>query len=263
MREIRQVDSLSPQSASLEASSLGSAGTTGSVSLEWPASAIHLELDLPMANEKRVIIRPLRLMDVPPVVEAIGESLSELRKFMPWSYFPQTIESQRKRIVELIHSYWTGKEYSFGIFSGSTGSFLGCIGLHHRTLNSRGLEIRYWIRSSACGQGLATTVTRSLIVYGFHYLGLSRVQCGYNSNNLASARINDKCNFKIEGTLKNFEMPATEAMRQNGWIGSEEFVMRGLCPEDIHTLDWYAETLKSLTVMDWLGNAVAPPVIPV
>jgi RimJ/RimL family protein N-acetyltransferase len=225
------------------------------ITLEIPASAISCTLEKPLSRDAKVIIRPLALTDAPNIVEAIDESLTELKQFMPWAHYPQTIESQRIRIVTSIHDYWSGRDNVFGIFGATTNSFLGCSGLHRRTLNSRGLEIGYWIRSSIAGKGLTTAVTRSLIVYGFEYLGLNRIQCCHNAKNIGSARVNDKCNLKIEGTLKNFESQATDEMIQNGWLGSNEIVIRGLCPEDVPNLHWYDEVRSRITVFDWLGQS--------
>jgi RimJ/RimL family protein N-acetyltransferase len=126
------------------------------ISLETPASKIICLLDRPISHDSEVIIRPLALTDAPKIVDAVNESLQELKQFMPWSHFPQSIESQRSRIISSIHDYWSGKDYGFGIIGRSSNSFLGCIGLHRRTLNTQGLEIGYWIRSSIAGKGLAS-----------------------------------------------------------------------------------------------------------
>ena len=164
-----------------------------------------MSLEKSLKGDDTIILRPLALTDAPNIVEAINESLIELRRFMSWAHFPQTVESQRARIITAIYDYWSGKDYALGVFGNTTNRFLGGTGFHRRTLNSLGLEVGYWMRSSMAGQGLATAVTRSLIVYGFEYLGLKRVQCGYNSSNEASSRVNDKCGFKIEGIFRNFE----------------------------------------------------------
>ncbi len=225
-----------------------------SISLQIPASRISLSLEKSINGDDTIILRPLALTDAPYIVEAIDESLTELRRFMPWAHFPQTVESQRARIITAIYDYWSGKDYALGVFGNTTNRFLGGTGFHRRTLNSLGLEVGYWMRSSMAGQGLATAVTRSLIVYGFEYLGLKRVQCGYNSNNVASSRVNDKCGFKIEGTFRNFESMPTEEMVLNGWQGDSKTVLRGLCPEDIPNLGWYRGLQSRLAVYDWLGQ---------
>jgi hypothetical protein len=85
------------------------------ISLELPASAISCELERPLIGETRIILRPLALTDAPKIVEAIAESLPQLRQFMPWSHYPQTVDSQRTRIIGLIHNYWSGKDFGLGV----------------------------------------------------------------------------------------------------------------------------------------------------
>ena len=188
----------------------------------------------------------------------IDESLAELRQFMPWAHKPQTVEGQRQRIAGALNQYWRGEDFTLGIFGASSGRFLGGTGLHARSLNSRGLEVGYWIRTAFAGQGIATAVTQALIVYGFDYLRLTRLQCGHDTNNHASARVNDKCGFKIEGTLRKFETASTQEMKANGALASGDIVLRALCQEDLADLRWYEGATKRLTATDWLGAAVLP-----
>jgi hypothetical protein len=96
-----------------------------------------------------------------------------------------------------------------------------------------------------------------LIVYGFNYLGLNRVQCVHDTKNEASAGINDKCGFKLEGTLRDFAPPPAGVTNGAGWQGSGDIVFRGLSPADIPDLKWYSDVSRRLKVFDWLGNEVA------
>ena len=109
------------------------------ISVDVPASL--LKISVKVGNENSIVIRPLALTDAPSIVEGVTESLPELKQFMPWSHFPQTIDSQRQRIIGTIQSYWLGDDYSFGVFGGDSGLFLGAIGFHRRMLNRLGLEI--------------------------------------------------------------------------------------------------------------------------
>jgi ribosomal-protein-serine acetyltransferase len=195
-------------------------------------------------------------MDAELYAKAVDESLPELKAFMPWAHFPQTSDAQFARLVEAQHAYWSGREFLFGIFAEPKHVLVGCIGLHPRLLNSKGLEIGYWVHSGFAGRGIMTTAVRAMIVYGFDYLGLNRIQCGYNSQNHASARINDKCGFKTEATLRHFESVPTEAMRAQGYLGSSDMVMRGLLPDDLPSLSWYEEVRQKLLVLDWQGQSL-------
>lgn len=230
------------------------------ISLDLPASAIMHPLSPALDGDEGLIIRPLALTDAPHISAAISASLPDLRRFMPWAHSPQTADVQRRRIASSIHAYWLARDYALGIFGSRSGRFPGGTGLHcQRTLNPLGLEIGYWIHSANAGKGLATLATRCLIAYGFAYLRLARIQCAHDAKNTASARVGEKCGFRVEGRLRRFDREPTEEMRSNGWQGTGEIVLRGLCPEDIPDLPWYEEALNSLTVLDWLGHEVPRP----
>ena len=95
---------------------------------------------------------------------------------MPWARFePQTLDEK----LELTPRRSAGSSTSAS--SSSTGSstrdesrVLGGSGLHPRG-DDGSLEIGYWIRVDAIGQGLATEVTAVLTRVGFEHFGLDRV----------------------------------------------------------------------------------------
>ena len=230
--------------------------SASNISLDSPASAVKVKLPTSVNGFSSITIRPLALVDAPKILAGVEESLSELKRFIAWSYFPQTIESQKSRIISVIHSYWTMKDFAFNVVDSDSDAFIGASGLHARTLHSKGLEIGYWIRSSLAGNGLATVITKALIVYGFDYLKLNRIQCCYNTLNTRSARVAEKCGFKVEGILKNFEPLPTQEMILSGWQSSSEMIISALYPESIDHLDWYEDFQKRITVYDWLSQKV-------
>jgi RimJ/RimL family protein N-acetyltransferase len=177
---------------------------------------------------------------------------------MPWAHFPQDADSQMARLRDAQADYWRDGEQVLGIFA-ADGEFLGGTGLHARTLNRRGLEIGYWVRTRRAGLGVATAVTRLLVAYGFAYLGLERIQCGYNEANERSRAVFDKCGFAREARLRFHEGTPTPAMRAAGARQAEHTVMGALFPDDVPRLSWYADVLARLEVRDWRGALVARP----
>lgn len=228
--------------------------------LDVPASSLRYPLPGVVSGCDTLVIRPHVIADVPDIVAAIDQSLPQLKSFMPWAHFPQTVESQRARVAASMASYWRGEDCTMGIFAEASSSgreiFVGSAGLHERMLNPLGREIGYWIHSKYAGKGLATLATQCLIAYGFSYLGLTRIQCGHDVKNLASARVNDKCGFRIEGSLRNFDRVPTPDLIKNGWEASGEIVLRALLPQETRQLPWYSEIQDKLEVVDWLGQVV-------
>ncbi len=229
------------------------------ISLDTPALKIELLLNQSISGFEHIILRPLELLDAPEIIMAVEESLSDLRKFMPWSHFPQTVDGQKQRIIQNHHKYWAEKDFGFGIFAPDGKKFLGGCGLHPRSLNPQCLEIGYWVRSSIAGQGLCTEVTKALTAYCFSYLGLSRVQCGFDTKNTASQRVNEKCGFKLEGVLREFcPLPASLIGKSAGWDGSGDVAMTSLLKQDLPNLAWYKDTLSRLKVLNWHNQEAKP-----
>lgn len=231
--------------------------------LEVPASSLRYPMPGVVPGRDALVVRPHVIADVPGIVDGIAASLTELKRFMPWAHLPQTEQSQRARVAAASASYWRGEDCTMGIYARATASgqdlFVGSTGLHDRTLNPKGREVGYWIHSGHAGRGIATLATRCLIVYGFSYLGLTRIQCGHDVNNHASAKVNEKCGFRIEGSLRNFDRVPTSELVRDGWEASGEIVMRGLVPADVASLAWYRDVLAHLEVADWLGQTLPRP----
>lgn len=223
---------------------------------------IASRLIMPWVDEKTknqaidLELRPLHVGDASAVLEALEISSKELHQFMPFIYYPQTLESQYRRIATNLSKYWLGEDFGFGIFKQQTGDFLGGTGLHSRSLNPKCLEIGFWISTPYTGRGLASLVVKILSVYGFSYLGLERIQCGHDENNLASARVNDKCGFEIEARMPHFLPPGTAEMKERGWLGNGTMIMRRILKENIENLDWYQAIHQRLQIFNYAGNLV-------
>jgi RimJ/RimL family protein N-acetyltransferase len=210
-----------------------------SVTFTRPASRIE-------DPERGLVLRPLDVFDARLLADGIRESVAELRRFMPWSHHEQTEATQFERLKGVNADYWAGREYGMGLFT--EGAFLGCFRLHRRTLNPRGLELGYWVRSGAAGRGLATHASRMLVAYAFSRLGCDRVQCAHNVKNDASRRVIEKVGFRLEGELRNFEGAPTAAMLEAGYTDVNLTRMYGLTPDDLPDLDWYPDVARRLVI---------------
>jgi RimJ/RimL family protein N-acetyltransferase len=200
-------------------------------------------------------LAPLTVAHTREMVERVGESLSELRKFMHWSHFPQTLDSQFERLIRVQADYWCGQDYGLGIFAADTGKLLGSTGLHRRMLNPHGYEIGYWVATSEAGRGFATTSTQMLIALLFEYFSCERVQISTNEKNIASQRVIEKCGFIPEATLRNFVMAKpTPEMIQNGWQGAPRELLYALTPEDRVNLPWYPRLRRGLRIWNFEGQ---------
>ena len=222
---------------------------------------LHPPPTLRYADETRsLVLRPGRVADATALIEAFEESREALKEFMPWAHMENTVPQQEERLAAMEKAEIDGGDVVFHLFDEGGGRFLGCAGLHYRALNPRALEVGYWVRTSAAGQGIVTLATQCLCVLVFDYLGYDRLQCAYNEANEGSRRVNEKLGFHVEGRHRNFQTTPTEEMVANGCRMTSVTVSTALVPDDIPGLTWYPAIQAGLTVEDAAGQIVVPSV---
>jgi RimJ/RimL family protein N-acetyltransferase len=203
------------------------------------------------------VLRPWSFDDVDAQSAAIAESAQELRAFMPWSHATLTREERFALIASFQASYWRGDEYLFGIFD-ADGAVVGGLGLHPRVpLNPAALEVGYWCRSARAGQGWITFAVRAAIALAFDRFESDRVQVMHDVENLASARVIERCGFRHEATLRNVTAAPSPALRAGGYRESGVHRLYALTRDDLGGVGWLAETRAALTYVDALGSTHA------
>lgn len=204
-----------------------------------------------------LMLRAPRVQDAPALVDALDDSLTALRAYMPWAHLPQTVDVQYTRLTDVVGNYWKGADYNWHIVDPRDPEYaLGCVGLHRRAMNRAAMEMGYWVRTGHEGQGICTRAARMLLVVAIEYFGLRRVQCGYDLGNLASARVAEKVGFVVEGDLKGYGPAGDDGMRANGWLAHEINRMTAIDPEHARSRRWYPAMRNRLEVYDWLGERV-------
>ena len=90
-----------------------------------------------MKPDAEVLIRPLRIDDVPALYEAVRESLPVLCLWMPWCHPDYAIEESQTWIEKQVPAFQAGEEFTFAIVSASD-QFLGLRewSVHPRTLSA-------------------------------------------------------------------------------------------------------------------------------
>jgi RimJ/RimL family protein N-acetyltransferase len=199
-------------------------------------------------------LRPWSLSDVDALMTAVLDSTPELKGFMPWSHVPPTRESEYTLVARFNADYYAGKEYIFGIFA-EDGAVLGGAGLHPRVpLNTRALEVGYWSHSAHAGKGNITLAVQMLIALAFERFDCDRFQVMHDEANAPSRRVVEKCGFVYEATMRNLTQPATEALREGGYLGTARTRMYALCRDDYEALPWLAQVRAHTTLYDALGG---------
>ena len=108
-----------------------------------------------------VVLRAPDPVDAEGVVEAINESLVELRPWMPWAAEPATVDQQAVRLAVVAEGFGLGLDAGYTIFEDDRVA--GIVGVHDRVGDARAREIGYWLRTSATGRGVMTRAVRAVV----------------------------------------------------------------------------------------------------
>jgi RimJ/RimL family protein N-acetyltransferase len=161
-------------------------------------------------ESERLVIRCWEPEDAPLMKEAVDSSLEHLRPWMPWAHFePQTIDEKIELARTFRGEFDLGTNFVYGVFEPDESRALGGGGLHPRG-GEGSLEIGYWIRADAIGQGLATELAAVLTRVGFEKVELDRVDVQVDPENERSLNVPRKLGFVEEGRLRRRLPPKEE-----------------------------------------------------
>lgn len=152
--------------------------------------------DLPSKIQtSRLLLRHWTESDVDELASAVGESIEELKPWMPWAMEePQSREARIEMFGKWRDAWLDGKDSLFGMFQGNR--VIGGTGLHRRGRPNE-LEIGYWVRSPETGQGFATEAARALTDAAFEIPATEVVSIHHDANNTASSAIPRRLGFRM------------------------------------------------------------------
>lgn len=164
---------------------------------------IPIMLDIPESLEtKRLLIRAPLWGDGASVNEGIGESLNELKPWMPFAQSMPSLEESEQYARESRVSYLNRSMLNMHIYNKADGTFIGCSGLHHIDWDVRSFEIGYWIRSTCTGQGYITEAVNGITDFAIRVLEANRIEIRCSARNAKSAAVAERAGFKLDGVLR-------------------------------------------------------------
>jgi RimJ/RimL family protein N-acetyltransferase len=118
-------------------------------------------------------------------------------------YIPDAPRSRAEAQEELEwHMHGHPKHPGLGLWATihkETGKFIGRCGLLPWTIDGQPeVEVAYTIAQDYWGQGLATEAAEGILQYGFEKLGLARLICLIDAENIASQRVAEKIGMSFE-----------------------------------------------------------------
>lgn len=154
------------------------------------------------ARQLGVQIRRYSLDDAPAVVEAVRESIVELRPWMPWCHPGYSLKESRSWLDIQVPSFEKGTVFEFAIVD-ADGRYLGGCGLNQIEPGNGRANLGYWVRTSAAGRGVATAAASALRNWAFANTDLIRLEILVAAGNVRSLQVAKKVGAVREGTLRS------------------------------------------------------------
>ncbi|MCA1184921.1 MULTISPECIES: GNAT family N-acetyltransferase [unclassified Saccharopolyspora] len=163
-----------------------------------------LEFPNPPLTDGTVALRPWRTADVPQRFAAFSDPLC-LRYSWPHPE-PFTAEHLRDRAAADEQARLRGERLAFAVVDPhDLGTVLGGAALYDVDLAQLRARIGYWLGADSRGRGAATGTVRLLAAWGFHDLGLARLELTCEPTNSSSRRVAERCGFTFEGVLRSHQ----------------------------------------------------------
>ena len=161
-----------------------------------------MEVDLALVGPS-LALRPPGPDDVEPFWEAVAESVPELSRWMAWCHEGYSREEARAWLETCAHAWDRAEAFDFLVTDPATGRLLGACALNHLDHGNRRANLGYWVRTSACGRGIATEAAALAVHFGLGDLGFGRVEIVAAVANRASQRVAEKLGATREGVARN------------------------------------------------------------
>jgi RimJ/RimL family protein N-acetyltransferase len=155
----------------------------------------------PRLDNADLLLRPVELADVDAWYGYL--SIPQVLAHTSWNL--QSADDLRAAIA------WYNLEDAaspirFAIVERASNALIGTIGFHSISPINKTAEIAYDLHPDYWGRGIATQCCRAAVRWGLEECGFVRVQATALDTNVASMRVLDKCDFALEGKLRNFRM---------------------------------------------------------
>lgn len=163
-----------------------------------------LLLDIPReVKGERIVLRAYEDADADALWEAIDTSRAHLSTWMPWVKDHNDLAFSRSYIRRM-QSQWISREnFPMGIWTRDSNRLLGATGLHRIDWSVPAMEIGYWIRPDAEGQGYVTEAVKLITRFAFCFFRAERVTIMPSSKNNRSIAVSKRAGFRHEGTLRS------------------------------------------------------------
>lgn len=131
------------------------------------------------------------------------KSCTEVWKYS--TFLPLKEKEQAKHLLENIINTRINEKYAFmALYKKDIKVFIGEAGIIDINSNANRCVVGYNLLPQFWNQGYATEITKQIVKYAFDILRFERIEALALQQNTASCKVLEKCGFRLEGILRNF-----------------------------------------------------------
>jgi len=157
----------------------------------------------------RLLLRPWRADDAPALLPILAANWAHLGPWIPARVATPVPEPElAERLAGFAAEFAADREWRYGMFEPNGTTVLGEVGLYPRSAAARAsyaeadrVELGYWLRADATGQGLVTEASRAVLAAAATLPHLSHVEIRCDARNAPSAAIPRRLGFVLESTV--------------------------------------------------------------
>ena len=168
-----------------------------------PAIELPRLLTLPERFEtEKLVLRAYRVGDGAAFFDAVDEDRNELSQWLGWVDQHKTVDDAEAAVRNNAGKWITRESLIMGIFSKDEKTLYGGTGFHGFDWKVPSLEIGWFLRKSARGQGIGAEAVRLCCRLAFEHIGANRVWGTVDVLNDRSWRLFERVGFTREAHLR-------------------------------------------------------------
>jgi RimJ/RimL family protein N-acetyltransferase len=158
---------------------------------------------------ERLLLRPWRPDDAAALLPVLTANHARLAPWIPARVAdPAPLPALADRLAGFAADFLAAREWRYGLFTPDERRPLGEVGLYPRSAAGRvpyaeadRVEIGYWLREDATGQGLATEAARAALAVAATLPALAHVEIRCDARNAASAAVPRRLGFVLAASV--------------------------------------------------------------
>jgi ribosomal-protein-serine acetyltransferase len=156
-----------------------------------------------LLRSQRLILASPAPGDELVILEAITESFASLHEWLPWAKTMPTFEDVAQANADLLAKFRADAEFHFRIRREADQRYLGSIGVLYVDRGVPSMEMGFWLRSTARGQGYMQEAAQRLVQFVTEELRALRLQMRVDSRNVRSCALAERLGFSRGGVCQN------------------------------------------------------------